>query len=117
MDIVNRIIELQNKQGLSTNALAQRAGLSQSTVQSTIKRGIVPTIGTLEKLCSALGITLAEFFSEEPEQNIDPQERQLVSAYRKLNGPHKLTLASTAEALLIAEEGLREADHQVPEEE
>lgn len=87
MDVIGKIVGLQTEQGLSNNALASISGLSQSTVQSVIKRGMLPTLPTLEKLCSALGISLAEFFAEDTQ--VDPEEARLLSAFRALDDEQK----------------------------
>ena len=62
MDVIERIIELRDKKGYSTNKLANLAGLTQSTLQSILSNKNLPTIPTLEKICDALGISLSAFF-------------------------------------------------------
>lgn len=61
---------LRKAAGLSTTKLAERAGMSQSSV-SYIERGENnPTTETLQRLLSALGVTWSEFFAEDPDQNL-----------------------------------------------
>ena len=67
-----RIIRKANNQKLLN--ISQLTGLSQPFV-SEIERGIkTPSIETLEKICTALGITLAEFFADIQEQQPIPPE-------------------------------------------
>ena len=69
MDAWKRITELREAKGWSVNRLANEAGITQSTLSAALKRGTQPSLDTLEQLCNALGVTLAEFFSpaDEPE--------------------------------------------------
>lgn len=64
MDTVGRVYELARARGLSIAQLAQRSGISDSTIKMTKKRGGQLKIDTIERICQALGITLSEFFAE-----------------------------------------------------
>lgn len=86
MDIIARIKELRDSRGWSTNQLALEAELTQSTVSTLLtKANSLPSIDTLISLCNAFGITLAQFFMEQ-EQNelVSAQEKTLIEQYRKL---------------------------------
>ena len=53
-----RVRELRHDQGLSQEALAERAGLDRTYV-SGVERGVRnPTLSTIERLALALGISL-----------------------------------------------------------
>ena len=86
MDIIERIKELRDARGWSTNRLALEAELTQSTVAALLnKESSLPSLDTLTHLCDAFGITLAQFFLED-EQNelVSVQEKLLIEQYRKL---------------------------------
>ena len=63
MDIGDRIIELREEKGLSTNRLANLCGLSQSFLRSVEmgEKGI--SVESLSLLCEALGVSLHQFLS------------------------------------------------------
>lgn len=83
MDVIERIIELRDKKGYSTNKLANLAGLTQSTLQSILSNKNLPTIPTLEKICDALDISLSAFF--RPLDNQDNiMEPPLIYEYNML---------------------------------
>lgn len=68
MDINNRIAtrvrELRDAQGFSLDTLAERSGVSRSTI-SLIERGqSSPTATVLDKLATALCVTLASLFED-----------------------------------------------------
>lgn len=90
MDIAARIIELRTLKGLTTNKLANIAGISQSHLRD-IELGLRnPTIETLSYFCDALGVSLAEFFSDTDE-DISPF---LLSAIKKLSREQQDNLAN-----------------------
>ena len=69
MDILDRIKRMQKDRGWSNARLAKQAKIAPTTLQGLYERNNLPTIPTLHALCSAFGITLAQFFSES---NIPP---------------------------------------------
>lgn len=65
--------------------LAQLTGMSQTAIGSIISKESIPTIPTLEKLCSAFGITLAQFFSnEESHPNLTETQREILMIWDSL---------------------------------
>lgn len=86
MDIVERIKELRDARGWSTNQLAMESELTQSTVSTLLtKENALPSLDTLMRLCNAFGISLAQFFIEEEESElVNRQEKILIEQFRKL---------------------------------
>lgn len=80
MDVIERIIELRDKKGYSTNKLANLAGLTQSTLHSILSNRNLPTIPTLEKICDALDISLSSFF--KPFDNSPEAMNETSSIYK-----------------------------------
>lgn len=64
MNIQERIKILMNERGWSDYKLAKQADLSMSTIGNIFKRNNAPSFYTLEAICKAFGITLAQFFTE-----------------------------------------------------
>lgn len=77
MDIVDKINALRIERGWSVNYLAMEAMLTQSTVNNIFMRHTEPKISTLRSICSAFGITLAEFFAEETDEKDDELLRRV----------------------------------------
>ena len=85
MDINKKIEKMRFQRGWSIYELAQEAGITQSTLTSMIKRGTPPKIDTLECICAAFGITLAQFFMEDELLEIlSKSEKEMVSLFRKM---------------------------------
>jgi transcriptional regulator with XRE-family HTH domain len=50
-----------------------------------MSRGNPPKIETLQSICEAFGITLAQFFIDDEELEVlSKEEKKLISLYRKL---------------------------------
>lgn len=89
MNVAERIVELRKQKGLTTNKLANLAGISQSHLRE-IELGLRnPTVETLSYFCEALGVSLEEFFCES-ESEISPF---LMSALKKLTTEQQERLA------------------------
>lgn len=85
MDINKKIIELCNERGWSIYTLSLEACLTQSTLNSMLQRGNPPKIETLQCICDAFGITLAQFFLDDEQIEIlTSKEKELISLFRKL---------------------------------
>lgn len=87
MDCLERIRTLLEERGWSVYRLAQEAGVPQSTLANLFLRNNMPT---LERICQALGITMAEFFSQQP--TLPPEEEltaQLLEEWAALSPAQK----------------------------
>ncbi len=91
MDCLERIQELLKERDWSMYQLSQRAGIPQSTLSNLFIRYNAPTIPTLEKICSALGITLSEFFRDTSSAPSSDDER-ILDKWHKLSSEGKEAL-------------------------
>ena len=74
--VVARFRQLCYEQGVKSNELATRSGVTPSTVYSMLDEGRHDiSIVTIKKLCDGLDITLGEFFAA-PEFDALEQELQ-----------------------------------------
>lgn len=64
MDTHARLRQLMNERNWTEYKLAKESGLSQSTISNLFARNNTPSIPTLEIICRAFGITLAQFFAD-----------------------------------------------------
>ena len=82
MDVIKRITELTSERGWSTYRLAQKSGLSASTIANIYRRNTVPSLSTLEALCDAFGITLSQFFSKDTDAApLTPEQKEMFQTY------------------------------------
>lgn len=100
MNVLEKVKKLQEERGWSTYKLAFEAGLTQSTLSNMFARGTCPTVDTLEKICEAFGISLAEFFeSDNRKAHVSKEEQELLNKYRALNDKEKDAVKSMINAL------------------
>ena len=69
MDIGKRIFELRSRCGYTQNALAERAGVSQTHLRRVELGQADITIGHLELICDALDVSLKDFFCVDTEND------------------------------------------------
>ena len=84
MDYGQRIKYFRCTAGISANALAREVGLDPTTIYKIEANDSKPSQGSLESICEALGISFAEFFTEE-EQVLGPEIQRLLSTAKKLS--------------------------------
>jgi len=85
-DVLEEITRLRTKRKWSEYDLAKHSGLSQSTISTWYRKNQTPTIQTLDKVCSGLGITLSQFFAEEDDLVcLTPQQRELLDNWSALS--------------------------------
>ena len=70
MDIGNRLKDLRVLKGLTQEELADRAELSKGFISQVERNLTSPSIATLMDILQCLGLTIGEFFNEEPEEQI-----------------------------------------------
>ena len=92
MDILNRLKELQERYGWSDYKIAKEAGLSPNTVSNIYRRGNTPSMVTLEALCKAFNITMAQFFAEGDLVELTPELRKLLDKWTVLSDEQKAAL-------------------------
>ena len=88
----NRIRQLMVERGWTIYRLAQESGLSQTTISNIFKRNNQPSLPTVNAICDACGITLAQFFTENDTANAlffdERSEREL----EEMMGVHRMTI-------------------------
>ncbi len=85
MDVLNRILELRTERGWTEYRLAVEADLPQSTISSWYNKNMIPSINSLEKICLAYHITLAQFFTEGTPCEITEEQAEILRLYARLN--------------------------------
>jgi transcriptional regulator with XRE-family HTH domain len=79
-----RLKEIRENLGMKKVELARNANISHSYL-SEIENGVkTPPFKTLQKICSALGISLSDFFNEE-SSTMPPEIAQLILEAKDLS--------------------------------
>ena len=92
MTVGEKIRQLRERVGYSQNKLAEWAGISQTHLRRVERGEADITVGHLQLLCDALGLTLGEFFAdgteedggkENPLGSLSPRQKQLLFDFLK----------------------------------
>ena len=93
IDVLERITFYRKQKNWSEYQLAERSGLTQSTISSWYRKNMLPTIPSLAKLCDAFGITLSQFFSmDEDNFALTDCQKELLKEAGHLTNVQQLAL-------------------------
>ena len=93
MDVSKRLRNLREQCGYSQNALAERAGVSQTHLRRVELGQADITVSHLQFLCDAMGITMRDFFEEATDTD------EIAAAFSKLSPKQKKLLLAFIESL------------------
>jgi transcriptional regulator with XRE-family HTH domain len=97
---------LRLERGLSVRTLAARSGFSPSFISNIESETVSPSIGSLEKIATALGVTLSQLFGAleaSPRRIVRRQERTQVTSAWSRSTANLLTDAAVHRKLSIVE--------------
>jgi len=94
MNVLEKITKYRLERNWTEYQLAEKSGLPQSTISSWYRKNQIPTIPSLEKICDAFNITLAQFFSDENLEIIQVTKKQsdLIHEWNKLEENQQLAV-------------------------
>jgi transcriptional regulator with XRE-family HTH domain len=93
INVLERVTYYRNQKGWSEYQLAEKSGLTQSTISSWYRKNMVPSILSLEKICNAVGITLSQFFSTEDDDfSLTALEKELLAEANRLTEQQQTAL-------------------------
>lgn len=76
MNVLEKLITLKKQNNWTDYRIAKESGLSHNTIANIFSGSTLPRIDTLEQICNAFGLTLAQFFLEN-ERYVFLTESQL----------------------------------------
>lgn len=86
MEVGKRIAFFRTSKGYSVNKLANLSGVSQSYLREVELGNKNPTVEFLSVLCNTLGVTLKEFFDDQPADPLISKIYHLTPRQRKSLG-------------------------------
>lgn len=99
-DILATITEYRQARGWTEYQLAERSGLPQSTISSWYRKNMVPTIPSLEKICTAFGITLSQLFAEDDSPvSLTESQQKLLDCWSKLSEDQQAVIFALIEKM------------------
>ena len=98
MDTLQRLHQLLDERGSSEYRLAKNCGLSNSTIANIYHRNTIPSISTLEAICTSFGISLSQFFAEGEMVELTPELKELFDNWVNLTPQQKDAVLQTMRA-------------------
>ena len=99
MDAQRRIEQLMEERDWTDYRLAKESKLAHSTVTNMFNRNNAPTLPTLEAVCKAFGITLAQFFTEGNSPELTEEQRILFAKWSTLKDDQKQALLALIDTM------------------
>ena len=103
MELYEKIEKIRIQKGIPVAKLNKAAGLSHSTLSSWKTRQTMPKIESLDSICFALGISLAELLYDIDSDKLTGEEIELLTYWKQLDKEQKQALMSTAKAMAKTE--------------
>lgn len=97
-----------SESGYTQKEVAERLGVSQSSVTNWVKGKNSPDVNLVIPICNLLNITVGQFYGEEKTKNSPstaeaaPGEEQIVMLYRELNTEGQERLLNYADDLVAS---------------
>lgn len=86
MNIIERIDNLCRQHNMSKYRLSQITGISQSAFSKMSRQQSTLSLETIQRICDALGISMAQFFSESEEYpDLTEQQKSLIHNWSLLD--------------------------------
>ena len=99
-NVATRIDFLRMQYNMSIRSLAKKSGVSYSTLFDIINGNKIPSIYTLDCICSALGVSLSDFFDFDDEViRLRGKENILIKIYREVSPMSQDTLIKVAKCM------------------
>lgn len=89
MDVLERLRRIMFERNWTEYRLAKESGLSQSTISNLFHRSGQPSIATLEVICGAFGITLAQFFADDNMVELTDEQYSFFTRWAALKPEQK----------------------------
>lgn len=87
--VADHIVTLCKKRGVTKYRLSQLSGISQSSLGRIISQESLPSLITLEKICTALDVTLVQFFREANQDGMTDSQKEILEIWNDLSTEEK----------------------------
>lgn len=91
-DVLKRIEEERLKRKWTEYTLSKNSGIPQSTISTWNRKGLQPSIASIEKICYGLGISLSQFFDDNKVDALTEEQGQLFHLWDRLRPDQRTIL-------------------------
>lgn len=102
IDILERITKQRILRNWTEYQLSQKSGIPQSTISSWYRKNMLPSLPSLEKICYAFDMTMAQFLSENNcLTEITPLQQDLLRKWELLSATQKKAFLDLINAVIL----------------
>lgn len=101
IDILQTITAQRTARNWTEYQLASHSGLPQSTISSWYRKNMLPSIASLQKICKAFDMSMAQFFSEGNLKELDHDQIQLLEQWSFLTPDQKAAFLNLIQSIVI----------------
>lgn len=92
-DILSVITAYREERGWTEYQLAERSGLPQSTISSWYRKNMVPTLPSLEKICTSFDIPLSQLLAEDGDPVfLTAEQKRLLERWSRLTAEQRAVI-------------------------
>ncbi len=103
IDILQKITAQRVDRNWTEYQLALHSGLPQSTISSWYRKNMLPSIASLQKICNAFDMSMAQFFSEGNLKELDNDQTELLEQWSLLTPEQKRALLNLIQSIVKQE--------------
>jgi len=99
-DVLKRIEELRKARNLSVYKLAQLSEIPQSTIVTWYKKGHMPPVDKIERLCNTFNIPLSQFFTTGNTMALSENQIKLINKWNLLSEKEKQAVLAVIDVMV-----------------
>ena len=93
-----RLEDLMNKKKITNATITEQAGISKNNI-GNYKNGQIPNATILYKISQILGTTMEYLLTGKEDEELTPEEKEIIEHYRNMNETGKRFLKNDAAGL------------------
>ncbi|MCM1210235.1 MAG: helix-turn-helix transcriptional regulator [Blautia sp.] len=102
IDVLERITQQRLSRNWTEYQLAQKSGIPQSTISSWYRKKMLPTLPSLEKICHAFDMTMAQFLSgNNCLTEITADQQELLNKWELLSPAQKKAFLDLINSIVL----------------
>lgn len=98
MNFTSKLRDILRTKNISIYKLTHDIGIAENSINNWEKKGSLPNIETLRKICEYLSVS-ANYLLDLPEDGLNTTEENIIKSYRKLTTINKGKLEGYLNAL------------------
>ena len=102
-DVLGKIERERLSRNWTEYSLAKNSGIAQSTISTWFRKQLQPSVASIEKICTGLGITLSDFFDDgrSKYENMTDDQLELNQCWERLSPSQRKALIILIKTIIL----------------